>query len=345
LVARVTAFQNLLTDIPGIRVGHAGDDSRIRSGVTAILFDHPVIAAASVLGGSPAIREGALLELENAVDHVHGVVLSGGSTYGLDASAGVQAALREDFAALPPVPLPRVPIVVQASLYDLVNGGDKDWGRYSPYAEFGFAAARAAHAAPFALGNVGAGIGATTATVKGGLGSASIRTPQGHIVAALVVVNAVGSVHVGDGPRFWAAPFEQAGEFGGLGTPTHYTAADLRLRTKPPTHWSGTTIGLVATDAVLTPALAKRLAILAQDGVARAVLPAHLPRDGDAMFGVSTGARALLGDTDEIAELCLAATIVTARAVARGVFEARSQSRPGEQPDWHRFFNMTRKAR
>lgn len=338
----MTILQNLLTDIAGIRVGHAGDDLGLRSGVTAILFGQPVIAASCLLGGSPALRESALLDLENEVDHIHAVVLSGGSTYGLDASTGVQAALREDFVALPPVQLPRVPIVVQASLYDLVNGGDKEWGLYSPYAEFGFAAARAADESGFSLGNVGAGIGATTATVKGGLGSASMRTPQGHIVGALIVVNAVGSVTIGDGPHFWAAPFEQSAEFGGLGVPARVTAADLRLRMKPPTHWGGTTIGLVATDAALTPALAKRLAILAQDGVARAVLPAHLPRDGDAIFGISTGARPLRGETEEISELCLAATLVTARAVARGVFEARSRNRDGEQPDWHGKFRIER---
>ena len=327
---------NLLTDIPGIRVGHAGDEA-LRSGVTAILFDRPAVAAASLLGGAPASREAALLELEMTVERVHAVVLSGGSTYGLDATAGVQAALREDAAARPIPGLIPVPIVVQASLFDLANGGNKNWGRYSPYAGLGYDAARAADTGAFGLGSIGAGIGATTASLKGGLGSASTTTPEGHRVAALVAVNAVGTVTVGDGPHFWSAPFERDGEFGGLGLPQALSEDALRLRVKPAAAW-GTTIGIVATDAGLTAQQARRLAILAQDGVARAVLPAHLPRDGDTVFGVSTGARPLVGGDAELSGLCLAATLVMARAVARGVYEARSQGRPGEQPCWHRRF-------
>lgn len=328
---------NLLTDIPGIRVGHAQDEDVLRSGVTAILFDQPVIAAVSVLGGAPASREGALLDLEMMVERVHAVVLSGGSTYGLDATAGVQAALREDFAVLPPTSRIRVPIVVQASLFDLNNGGDKDWGRYSPYADLGYAAARAAAAGVYALGSAGAGTGATTATVKGGLGSASMVTPTGHVVAALVAVNAVGAVTVGDGPHFWAAPFERGDEFGRLGSPAFPAEDDLRLRVKPAGAW-GTTIGVVATDAALTPAQAKRLAVTGQDGVVRAVLPAHLHRDGDTLFGIATGARPLGDGGDVFAELCQAATLVTARAVARGVYAARSRGRPGEMACWHSRF-------
>ncbi len=324
---------NLLTDIAGLRVGQAGCET-LRSGVTAILFDRPAVAAASTLGGAPASRETALLELEMVVERVHAVVLSGGSTYGLDAAAGVQAALREDFPPAAPDGPIRVPIVVQASLFDLTNGGDKGWGRYSPYAALGYDAALAAGTGRFALGSVGAGLGATTATAKGGLGSASAVTPEGHRVAALVAVNAVGSATVGDGPHFWSAPFERDAEFGGLGLPPRLPDGALALRTKPAGAW-GTTIGLVVTDAALTAQQARRLAILAQDGVARAVLPAHLARDGDTMFGLSTGARPLRGDDAELSGLCLAATLVTARAVARGVFAARSQGRPGEQPCWH----------
>lgn len=331
-------MQNLLTDIPGLRVGHASDDT-LRSGVTAILLDRPMIAASSILGGAPASREGALLGLEMAVERVHAVVLSGGSTYGLDAAAGVQAALREDYASQAPVPFVRVPIVVQASLFDLTNGGDKGWGRWSPYAELGYQAARQAEAGRLALGSVGAGTGATTATCKGGLGSASMTTRHGHRVAALVAVNAVGTVTIGDTPHFWAAPFERGAEFGGLGMKPTIDEADLRLRIKPAGAW-GTTIGIVATDAALTGAQASRLAILAQDGVARAVLPAHLPRDGDTMFAVSSGGRTLQGSDDELSDLCLAATLVTARAIARGVFEARSTGLPSEQPCWHARFGF-----
>ena len=331
---------NLLTDIPGIRVGHAGDPA-LRSGVTVVLFDRPAIASASLLGGAPASREAALLELDMTVEHVQAVVLSGGSTYGLDATSGVQAALREDFAARPVPNLIRVPLVVQASLFDLANGGDKGWGRYPPYAGLGYDAARAAGTGRFDLGSVGAGLGATTATLKGGLGSASMTTPEGHRVAALVAVNAVGTATIGDGPHFWSAPFERDAEFGALGLPASFSEDELRLRVKPVAVW-GTTIGIVATDASLTAKQARRLAILAQDGVARAVLPAHLPRDGDTVFGVSTGARPLAGGDPELSGLCLAATLVMARAIARGVFEARSQGQPGEQPCWHSRFGSRR---
>ncbi len=156
-----------------------------------------------------------------------------------------------------------------------------------------------------------------------------------------MVVNAVGTVTIGDGPHFWAAPFERDAEFGGHGFPAQFVADDVRLRVKPQLYW-GTTIGVVATDATLSRALAKRLAIAAQDGVVRAVLPAHLPRDGDAVFGISTEARPLADEPDEISELCLAATQVAARAVARGVFEARSSGRPGEAPSWQSRFARDR---
>ncbi len=332
---------NLLSDVAGLRVGHAGCDT-LRSGVTVILFDQPAVAAVSMLGGAPAARETALLGLDMIVERINAVVLSGGSTFGLDATAGVQAALREDLPPLPPdlpgYPISRVPIVVQASLFDLANGGDKAWGRFSPYAAFGHAAVRAAGDGAFALGTAGAGIGATTATVKGGLGSASMVTPHGHTVAALVAANPVGTATMGGTRHFWAAPFEQGAEFGGLGLPAP-SADDLRLRMK--TGAPGTTIGIVACDAGLTPAQVHRMAVLGQDGVARGVLPAHLARDGDTMFGAATGAR-LLGEADDaFNEICLAATLVTARAIARGVFEARSAGRPGEQACWHARFGAS----
>ena len=327
---------NLLTDISGIRVGHY-QDLTLRTGVTAVLFDRPVIASGSFPGGAPALRETALLEPENMVGHIHAVVLSGGSTYGLDATMGVQAWLREQFDNAPLAPgTIRVPIVVQASLYDLPQGGQTTWGRYSPYAEMGHQAATSARSGAFALGTAGAGTGATTGTLRGGLGSASAITPAGHRVAAMVAVNAVGTATIGDRPHFWSAPFEQGDEFGGLGMPAHLSTEDLRLRSK----WAsvtGTTIGLIATDATLTKTQAKRLAILAQDGVARGVFPAHLPLDGDAMIGVSTCEKpAPLGQ--EWTEILHAATQVTARAIARGVYEASPLPDGATLPTWHERF-------
>ncbi|MFC7554446.1 P1 family peptidase [Pseudoroseomonas wenyumeiae] len=189
---------NLLTDIPGIRVGHA-TDLALGSGVTAVLFDAPAVAAVQIGGGAPGTRDTDLLRAEMTVEQVDAIVLSGGSTFGLDAAGGVQAALREDgrgirFGGI------NIPLAPQAILFDLLNGGNKDWGRFSPYRDLGYEAAQAAAAGEFSLGSVGAGTGATTATVKGGLGSASAVTAQGHRVAAIVAVNAVGSPLVGEGP-------------------------------------------------------------------------------------------------------------------------------------------------
>lgn len=316
-----------MTDVAGVTVGHA-TDLALGSGVTAILFDRPATAAVCVLGGAPGGRDIGMLAPEMTVEAVDAVVLSGGSAFGLDAAGGVQAALRELGRGYA-IRDARVPIVPQAIIFDLLNGGNKDWGRFSPYREMGHAAAQDA-GMDFALGSVGAGTGATTALVKGGLGSASTSTASGHTVAAIAVVNAVGSPLIGDGPWFWAAPYEQDGEFGGLGWPARIDAS-LRLKGSPGT---STTIGLVATDAALTKAQAQRLAIMAHDGLARAVLPTHAPLDGDTIFAAATG-QLPLGDTvPELTALGFAATLVMARAIARGVHAATTLPAPGAQPAW-----------
>jgi L-aminopeptidase/D-esterase-like protein len=335
---------NLLTDIPGVAVGHA-TDLVLGSGVTAIVFAEAAVASVSVLGGAPGSRDTTMLEPEMTIERVDAIVLSGGSVFGLDAAGGVLGRLREQGRGTPIGPM-FIPIVPQAILFDLLNGGNKDWGRLSPYREMGYAAAEAARSGPFALGSVGAGTGATTALVKGGLGSASAVTPEGWRVAAIVAVNAVGNPLVGAGPHFWSAPFECRGEFGGLGFPTaalDAAALGPRLKGRPNPEAkdalpeTGTTIGLVVTDAPLTKAQAKRLAIAAQDGLARAVLSAHLPFDGDTMFAASTGTGPTV-DAAGLGLLCHEATIVTARAIARGVFEATALPYPDAQPDWRSLF-------
>ncbi|MBB4006831.1 P1 family peptidase [Allorhizobium taibaishanense] len=322
---------NLLTDIKGLTVGQATDLS-LGSGVTVIVFDQPATASGTVLGGAPGGRETGLLDPAlSLVSQVNAVVLSGGSAFGLDAAGGVQAGLRQigqGFA----VGDQRVPIVPQAILMDLLNGGNKDWGLHSPYRDMGYEAFEARAAGPFALGTVGAGTGATTATVKGGLGSASTISSSGHTVAALVAVNALGSATVGRSRHFWAAPFEQGGEFGGLGLPSTFSADDsaLRLKGRDPI---ATTIGIVVTDAVLTKAECHRLSIMAHDGFARALLPAHLPADGDTVFAAATGEKPLSGLADFM-ELCHLATLTMARAIARGVYEAQALPHQGAQPAW-----------
>ena len=325
-------MNNLLTDIAGLAVGHA-TDLALGSGVTAVLFDAPAVASVAVLGGAPGGRDTHMLEPDMTVEHVDAIVLSGGSAFGLDAAGGVQAMLREQGRGLEVRGI-RIPIVSQAIIFDLANGGDKDWGIYSPYRDLGYASACAARAEKFTLGTIGAGTGATTATVKGGLGSASMVTDSGHCVAALAVVNAVGAPTIGGGPWFWAAPFEVGDEFGGRGWPVPMPDKATAFRVKG-SRGTATTIGLIVTDAILTKPQAKRVAIMAHGGLARAILPAHAPMDGDTIFTAATGARPL---GNALTELGHAATLTMARAIARGVYEATPLPVAGAQQSWRQRF-------
>ncbi len=214
-------MRNLITDVAGLKVGHA-EDARLGSGATAIVFDEPAVASVDLRGGGPGTRETELLTAASTVERIDAIALSGGSAFGLDATSGVQAWLREQGRGFA-IREARVPIVPGAIVFDLLSGGDKNWGRFSPYRELGYDAAASA-SLDFALGSAGAGLGATVANLKGGLGSASAVTEDGLTIGALVVVNAVGSVTIGDGPHFWAAPFERDKEFGGLGWPKSFGA-------------------------------------------------------------------------------------------------------------------------
>ena len=326
-------MKNLLTDISGVRVGHA-DDAALASGVTAIIFDAPAVASIDVRGGGPGTREESVLHLEGTVDAIDAITLSGGSALGLDAAGGVQAWLAEQGRGL------RIrdavsPLVPGAICFDLLNGGNKAWGRFPPYRDLGYAAARAA-GADFALGSVGAGLGATTANFKGGLGSASARTEAGIAVAALAVVNAVGSVTVGDGPWFWAAPFETGNEFGGRGLPPSFTPDMLKARLKGGPEAKAaenTTLVVVVTDAVLTKPQARRLAMIAQTGMARAIYPVHAPLDGDVVFAAATG-RKPIDPLFGLTELGMVAANTVSRAIARGVHAATALPFLGALPAW-----------
>jgi D-aminopeptidase len=322
--------RNLITDVPGVQVGNA-DDAKLASGVTAIIFDEPAVASGDVRGGAPGTRDIDLLQPDETVERIDAVVLSGGSAFGLDSPSGVQAALREQGRGFAIGPV-RVPIVPGAILFDLLNGGNKDWGRFPPYRDLGFAAASNA-GADFRLGTAGAGFGATTVNLKGGLGSASAQTRDGVTVGAIVAVNAVGSTTIGDGPHFWAAPFEQNGEFGGRGVAAPLPRDALAIRLKGGVR-ENTTIALVATDATLTKAQAKRLATVAHDGLARAIYPVHTPLDGDIVFAASTGKRPLALPIYAFAELGALAANVLSRAVARAIYEASALPFAGALPNW-----------
>lgn len=326
-------MKNLLTDIAGVRVGHA-ENTEVASGTTAIIFDQPAVAAIDVRGGGPGTREASLLDVANTVERIDAIALSGGSAFGLDAGGGVQAWLAEQgrgFRVREAV----VPLVPGAIVFDLLNGGNKAWGRFSPYRDLGYAAAASA-GTDFALGSVGAGLGATTATFKGGIGSASAVTTNGVKVAAIMVVNAVGSVTVGNGPWFWAAPFEENGEFGGRGQPPAFTPDMLAMRIKggpAARERENTTIGLVVTDAILSKAQAKRLAMIAQTGFARAIYPVHAPLDGDVLFAAATCEKPI-EPLVELTELGMVAANVVARAIASGVYSATALPFPGALPAW-----------
>jgi len=310
--------RNLITDVSGLLVGNASD-GRVKTGVTVVTSERPFTAAVHVMGGAPGTRETDLLAPENLVEEVDALVLSGGSAFGLDAASGATAALRErgrGFVAAGHL----VPIVPAAILFDLANGGDKNW-RENPYPAFGRAAFEAA-APDFALGTAGAGAGATVAGLKGGLGSASAVLSNGVTVGALVAVNAVGGVTDPSG-RFWAAPFEIGGEFGALGLPGAGEVQEFpATKIAPGAH---TTIGLVATDAKLSKAGAKRMAIAAHDGLARAILPSHTPFDGDLVFAAATGAKPLRDPVVDAAIVGHAASVRLSRAVARAVHLARTE--------------------
>lgn len=321
--------RNLITDVPGLKVGHA-QDAGLRSGSTVLLGDGPFTASVHVMGGAPGTRETDLLAPDKSVAMVDALVLSGGSAYGLDACSGVMDALRRDGRGLR-LGSALIPLVPGAILFDLLNGGAKDWDE-NPYRALGRAAYGNAQA-DFAIGSVGAGTGALTAMLKGGLGSASFVLASGVTVGALVAANPVGSVTTPGERHFWAAPFEVDGEFGGLG-PDRATGLNGPYASRKAqllTQRGNTTIAIVATDAALTKAQCQRMATAAHDGIARAIVPAHTPHDGDLVFALSTDARPV--SDMELPEIGTAAAHCLARAIARAVYAATPS--PGDLlPCW-----------
>ena len=318
--------RNLITDVAGLRVGNAAD-AALRSGCTVLVGERPFVAGVSVMGGAPGTRETELLDPSRLVQEVDALVLSGGSAFGLDACSGVADGLRKmgrGFA----VGDQRVPIVPGAILFDLLNGGDKAWAR-NPYYGLG-ALALQASGSEFALGTAGAGFGALTGRWKGGLGSASCVLASGITVGALVAVNALGSVTVGEGRQFWAAPFEMDDEFGGLGVSGEGFVAEVEPRKRM---GEATTIAIVACDAIMTKAQAHCMAVAAQDGMARAIVPSHTLLDGDLVFAAATGFRVMTEAVRDQYQIGHAAAVCLSRAIARGVYEARAM--PGDlQTPW-----------
>lgn len=323
--------RNLITDVPGLSVGHATDEAA-RTGVTALVCAADWAAGVDVRGGGPGVRETETLAPENLVGRAHAIVLAGGSVFGLAAAdgavsvlsnRGIGLRLKQDSLA--------IPIIPSAVLHDLGNGGDKRWGATPPYRHLGIRALENA-AAHFALGSIGAGRGAMAGLVKGGLGSSSLDLGDGILVGALVAVNSVGSALMPDGKTYWAWAFEIDGEFGGSVPPG--AGMDLsdpapeESRLKALGRWqagANTTLGVVACNADLSTAECKRVAMMAHDGIARAIRPAHTPFDGDTVFSLASGAVALGRDCSRAAHTARigsAAADCLSRAIARAVHHA-----------------------
>ncbi|MGB8365711.1 MAG: P1 family peptidase [Rhizomicrobium sp.] len=319
--------RNLITDVEGLKVGHA-EDHAARTGVTVLLAEAALAAAVDVRGGAPGTRETEALDPVSLGGAVDAIALAGGSVYGLDAAGGVVAwlgARGRGFRFQPGTP--PAPIVPGAIIFDLVNGGKKDWGETPPYRALALDAVSRAQE-DFALGNSGAGLGARAGLYKGGTGSASAVTDDGFTIGALVIVNAVGSPIIPGTDVFWAFPFEQEGEFGGRRLGAGFRGIDLDLPADikgAPAASANTTIAIVATDADLTRIELKRLAIMTADGFARALRPIHAPTDGDTVFAIATAKRPL-GEPRlrDLMRLGTLAADCMARAIARGVYEAET---------------------
>jgi len=316
---------NLITDVPGIVVGSA-ENTLIKTGVTVLSAEQPLVASVDVMGGAPGTRETDLLAPDKLVDTVDALVLSGGSAYGLDSASGVMQALDQTGRGYP-VGSTRVPIVPAAVIFDLFAGGENlqyASKHHDLYRKLGRQAFERC-SQNFALGSHGAGTGATTANLKGGLGSASLVLDSGFSIGALVVVNPHGSAASPSSGKFWASPFEFASEFGGLGAVAAAEGLDIGHMQKGATAdpKANTTLAIIATDAKLDKAQLQRLAVSAHDGMARALVPSHTFFDGDIVFSVSTGHKPLQESIQLPMLLGHAASVCLARAIARGVYHAQ----------------------
>jgi L-aminopeptidase/D-esterase-like protein len=315
-----------LTDVPGIEVGHAQDEEAL-TGCTVILCRHGAVAGVDQRGGAPGTRETDLLKPVNFVEHVHAVLLTGGSAFGLEAAGGVVRYLEERGIGFN-VGVARVPIVPAAVIFDLALGrADR-----RPDATMGYRAAAAASRQPVAEGNVGAGCGASVGKIlgmkqamKAGVGSAAVRLSGGIVVGALMVVNAFGDVidprtgRIVAGARSTRFGPVQVGEPGGFVDTLELMKTGLGRTLLQFVTRSNTVIGVVATNARLSKAEATRMAQMAQDGVARAIRPAHTMLDGDTLFALSTGNK-----RTDLSVLGAVAAEVVAEAILHAVYQARA---------------------
>ena len=342
--------KNLITDVSGVQVGHA-EDYKIGTGVTVITGDNPFSAAVDVRGGGPGTRETDMLSLENSIGRADAIVLSGGSAYGLDASSEIQDLLRDDGKGYQ-LGKAIIPLVPSAVIFDL-NINDNPHvnkiGHRSPWRNLANQAYKSC-SNNFLLGSYGAGCGATTATLKGGQGSSSWKQKysngQEYTVGAIVINNAVGNPLLNKGPCFLSGYLEINKEFGGYGASNKNFDHVIRSKRLPRSIGiadtfnqisSNTVIGVVATDAPLSRINLKRLAIMAHDGIAKSLSPAHTPMDGDTIFAISTHQNNK-SELDNIDILAMGSRIsdCVARACNRAVYEAVSTIK--SKPTWKELF-------
>ncbi|MBP2365548.1 P1 family peptidase [Pseudonocardia parietis] len=314
-----TGTGNGLTDVAGLRVGHAAlTGPGARSGTTVVLAPPGgAVAGADVRGAAPGTRETDLLAPTATVARVHAITLSGGSAYGLDTASGVMARLERDGEGFP-MPGAIVPIVPAAVVFDLGRGGDP---AARPTAATGAAAYDAAHDGPVEQGSVGAGTGAVSGGLRGGIGTASAVLASGVTVAALVVLNSAGSAVDPRTGEILGARHGLPGEFPATGVSPERVAELYAQHVTPP--GAATTLVVLATDAALDKVGCTRLATMAHDGLARSIHPVHTIRDGDCAFGLATGTAAA-PDAIGTYELQAAAADVTARAVAHALLAAEA---------------------
>ena len=316
--------KNLITDVDGILVGNA-HNKEVATGCTVITPIEGSLASADVRGGAPGTREVGALNPYNLIDSVDSIVLSGGSTWGLEAASSVANSIGgEGRGYRPSSKSKNVPMVPAAILYDLANGGDKEWLKNPPYSSLGLEAVSNL-SDKIELGNFGAGYGSQAGSLKGGLGSASFVSNDGIQVGGLFAVNSYGSAVNNETGQFWAAIDETENEFGGMGVPT-FAPNDVLSGTAARETLPGqnTTIGVIATNVKLDSKAAKRIAIMAHSGMSRAIRPIHSPVDGDVIFVISTGTlnkELSLNDINTIGEL---GARVCSRSIARGIYEADS---------------------
>ena len=318
---------NALTDVAGLRVGHAHVPGGL-SGTTVVLAPPGgAVAGVDVRGAAPGTRETDLLDPRNTVQRVHAIVLSGGSAFGLAAADGVMARLAATGVGFP-VPGAVVPIVPAAVLFDLGRGGPADDPALRPTAATGAAAVDAAAGGAVEQGAVGAGTGALVGGLKGGIGTASALLDDGTTVAALAAVNAAGSAVDPATGELLGARLGLPGEFAPPGVGAAARAELLAVaESVRPRLGTATTLAIIATDATLDKAGCGRLAAMGHDGLARALAPVHTVADGDAAFGLATCARPVL-DVPQLVALHAAAADVVSRAVVHAVLAARTVTTP-----------------